>query len=118
MQDKSLAELIDIAIGMSSYTGGSLSTTWQIFVQRYPRKEGDGFAEGELAYEIGKHGESLFGDRPAYKTIREALVAFVRRGLDDARKRQQRDEDEAARSTKSADEWRQHVERIEALISK
>lgn len=114
--DKGLAELIDIAIGMSSYTSGSLSTTWQIFLQRYPRKEGDGFAEGEMAYEVGKHGDSIFGDRPTHKTLREALVAFIGRGLEHAREKQRREEEEAARHTKSADEWREHVAKLEAIV--
>lgn len=118
MDDKSLMELIDIAISMSSYTSGSISTTWQIFLQRYPRTEGDGFAEGEMAYEIGKHGESVFGDRPTYKTLREALVAFIGRGLEQARERQRREEEEASRHSKSAEEWRAHVAKLEDLIGR
>jgi hypothetical protein len=115
-EDKSLLALIEIAIDMSSYTSGSLSTTWQIFLQRYPRRAGDGFAQGEACYEIGKHGEDIFGSRPGYKTLREALVSFIRRGLEEYRGRQRKSEEAAAQGNKSAEEWRERIAHIESLV--
>lgn len=116
LEEKSLLELLDAAISVSSYTSGSLSTTWQVFIQRYPHKEGDGFADGEAAYEVAKHGESLFGSRPAYKTIREALVAFIGRGLKEIAEKQAQAERSAHQYTAEAENWREHLKKLESLL--
>jgi hypothetical protein len=116
LDEKSLMELIDAAISTSSYTSGSLSTTWQIYLQRFPHQAGDGFAEGELCYEIGKHNESVFKERPTFKTPREALIDFLRRGLKDARAKAEREEAERDSHAESAVGWREHIAKLEALI--
>ena len=116
-EDKSLMDLIDVAIGMAPYTSGSLSTTWQVFIQRYPHTKDDVFAESEMCYEVAGHGETIFGQRPEFKTLRAALEDFIRRGLEKARKRQREYEENSARCAEDADKQRAYVAHIESLLA-
>lgn len=81
MTDKTLSQLLDLAMTLGTRTTGNLQVFNEVVILRGEHTEAEGWKEGELFYEVRSADESVFGDHGAARTLEEAFEVFLRRKL-------------------------------------